>query len=158
NEVNRYYSRIANHLNNAGVKGDPNWEQSPGQLKMPPPATATIDLGQQISTRSESGMQVRLYSDYPFKYRASRPPLDEFESEALDQLRKDQNKPYYRFVEMDGRPVLRYATARVMEPTCVNCHNKHPERNENAPMWKEGDVRGVLEIIRPLDKDQELVD
>src|SRR5262249_22164803 len=25
-------------------------------------------------------------------------------------------------------------------------------------MWKEGDVRGVLEIIRPLDKDQELVD
>jgi hypothetical protein len=117
----------------------------------------TIDLGEQISTRSESGMQVRLYSDYPFKHRANRPPPDPFEHEALTHLRRNPNQPYYRFEDLDGRPVLRFATARVMEPACVRCHNKHPDRGTDWPVWKEGDVRGVLEIIRPLDRDQERI-
>jgi serine/threonine protein kinase len=157
NEVNRYYGRVAAHLQRAGVQGDSNWESMPGERTMPPPATLTIDLGQQISARSESGMQVRLYSDYPFKNRLSRPPPDEFEREALQQLRSDPKQPYYRFEELDGRPVLRYATARVMEPACVNCHNTHPDRNTSGPLWKTGDVRGVQEIIRPLDRDQERI-
>jgi serine/threonine protein kinase len=156
-EANRYYGRIAEHLNGAGVNGDIHWEENPGHLTMPAPATMTIDLGAQITARSESGMQVRLYSDYPFKYRLNRPPPDDFEREALTQLRRDPSTPFYRFEELDGKPVLRYATARVMETTCVNCHNKHPDRNPNWPVWKEGDVRGVLEIIRPLDRDQERI-
>ena len=102
-------------------------------------------------------MQVRLYSDFPFKARRSRPPLDDFEREALARLREDPKTPYYRFEEMDGRPVLRLATARVMEAGCVNCHNKHPDRTPDWPVWKQGDVRGVLEVIRPLDRDQERV-
>ena len=57
----------------------------------------TIDLGQQISSRSESGMQVRLYSDFPFKRRSTRPPPDDFEREALAQLRQNPTRPYYRF-------------------------------------------------------------
>jgi hypothetical protein len=39
-----------------------------------------------------------------------------------------------------------------MERSCVECHNAHdksPRKN-----WQIGDVRGVLEIIRPLDKDE----
>ncbi len=157
NELNRYYTRVATHLQGAGVNGAADWEATPGELTMPPPATMTIDLGQQITARSESGMQVRLYSDYPFKPRLNRPPPDDFEREALAQLRNDPTRPYYRFEDLDGRPVLRYATARVMEKGCVNCHNKHPDRTPNWPVWKEGDVRGVLEIIRPLDRDQERV-
>jgi|GEM_PF-6335362 len=156
-EMNRYYSRVAAHLHDAGVEGSYTWEKTPGELTMPPPATVTIDMGQQISARSESGIQIRLYSEYPFKHRISRPPPDEFEREALAQLRKDPTKPFYRFEEMDGRPVLRYATARVMEPTCVQCHNAHPDRTANWPVWKKGDVRGVLEVIRPLDRDQQRI-
>ncbi|CAN0202996.1 unnamed protein product, partial [Phaeothamnion confervicola] len=154
NELNRYYGRVAAHLKGAGVEGDPDWEQ-PGALTMPPPATMTIDLGQQISARSEFGVQVRLYSDYPFKRRLSRPPPDAFEQEALNQLRRDPTRPFYRFEDLDGRPVLRYATARVMETGCVDCHNTSDGRSDNWPIWKAGDVRGVLEIIRPLDQDQQ---
>jgi hypothetical protein len=36
---------------------------------------------------------------------------------------------------------------------CVDCHNNRedsPKRN-----WELGDVRGVLEIIRPLDREAE---
>jgi adenylate cyclase len=39
-----------------------------------------------------------------------------------------------------------------MERSCVECHNAHPQSPKKD--WREGDVRGVLEIIRPLDKDE----
>ena len=34
----------------------------------------------------------------------------------------------------------------------MECHNTHPASPKKD--WHEGDVRGVLEIIRPLDKDE----
>src|SRR5205807_7221824 len=65
---------------------------------LPLPATLTIDLGKTMSERSESGMQVRLYSDKPWKFReATRAPLDEFETDALDRLRADPGEPVYVF-------------------------------------------------------------
>ena len=38
-----------------------------------------------------------------------------------------------------------------MQKTCVDCHNTHPDSPKKD--WKVGDVRGVVEIIQPLDKD-----
>jgi adenylate cyclase len=38
-----------------------------------------------------------------------------------------------------------------MQASCIHCHNTHPDSTKRD--WKEGDVRGVLEIIRPLDRD-----
>src|SRR5439155_6039306 len=58
---------------------------------------------------------------------------------------------FYRFEEMQGRPSLRYARAQRMQQTCVQCHNGHPDSTKKD--WKEGEVVGVLEIIRPLDRD-----
>jgi serine/threonine protein kinase len=118
------------------------------------PAAFTIALAQQITERSPSGMQVRLYSDYPFKSRKGGGPKDDFEREALEQLRKKPDEAVVRFEEYEGRQVLRYATARQMrDATCVQCHNNHPLSPKHD--WQVGDVRGVLEIIRPLDRDIE---
>ena len=36
-----------------------------------------------------------------------------------------------------------------MQAGCVSCHNSHHDSPKTD--WKVGDVRGVLEIIRPLD-------
>ena len=36
-----------------------------------------------------------------------------------------------------------------MRPTCISCHNTHPQSPKTD--WQAGDVRGVLEIILPLD-------
>ena len=38
-----------------------------------------------------------------------------------------------------------------MKASCLECHNTH----EDSPKkdWKVGDVRGVLELVRPLDRD-----
>src|SRR5262245_2821101 len=120
---------------------------------LPLPATLTIDLGKRISERSESGMRVRLYSDHPWKFRTNGGPADDFEREALRRLRENPDEPVYSFEEYQGRPVLRYGVARKMRATCLGCHNF--DENSTKKDWKVGDVRGVVEIIRPLDRDVE---
>src|SRR5262249_22079670 len=109
------------------------------------------ELGQHISERSASGVQVRLYSDHPFRSRENGGPKDDFEQAALARLRDKPNEPYYRFEDFQGRPSLRYATAQQMKQTCVECHNGHNDSTKKD--WKVGEVVGVLEIIRPLDRD-----
>ncbi len=118
---------------------------------IPVPATFTIDLGEHLRQMQSTGMFARLYSDYPFKHRKGGGPKDDFEAAALRELRQNPETPFYRFESYEGRPSLRYAAARIMQPTCVDCHNTHPDSTKTD--WQEGEVRGVLEIIRPLDAD-----
>jgi hypothetical protein len=149
-EVNAVYSsEVADRVRGVPVSHD--YANRPGAI--PLPATMTIVLGQHISDRGQSGVQVRLFNDVPFRKRPNGTPQDEFEWQALRQLRADPGTPVYRFEEQDGRSVLRYATARRMQETCVKCHNTHTDSPKKD--WKEGDVPGVLEVIRPLDNDVE---
>jgi eukaryotic-like serine/threonine-protein kinase len=149
-EVNVVYSsEVADRVRNVPVTHD--YAGRPGAI--PLPATLTIELGRHISERGKTGVQVRLYSELPFRDRPNGTPQDDFERDALRQLRENPETPVYRFEEADGRPVLRYATARRMQETCVKCHNTHA--NSPKKDWKEGDVPGVLEVIRPLDGDVE---
>src|SRR5262249_35419034 len=74
---------------------------------------------------------------------------DVFGQEAWNALRQHPTQPFYRFEDVQGRRSLRYATADLMRPSCVNCHNTHPASLKTD--WQTGDVRGVLEVILPLD-------
>jgi serine/threonine protein kinase len=149
-EVNNLYSdAVVERAKDRGVEPVHDYAHRPGAI--PLPATFTIDLGKLLASRGEEGLQVRLYSDYPFLSRRDGGPKDEFERMALEELRKDPDRPVHRFEEIQGRRVLRYATARRMQESCVRCHNTHPDSTKHD--WKAGDVRGVLEIIRPLDRD-----
>jgi serine/threonine protein kinase len=148
-EVNDSYSDVVRRAQAGGLPVKHNYEENPAAI--PIPATFTIELGQQISERSDSGMQVRLYSDYPFRSRRNGGPRDDFEREAWRRLQMNPALPVYRFEDYKGRPALRYATARLMQQTCVDCHNSHPESPKTD--WRVGDVRGVVEIIRPLERD-----
>jgi serine/threonine protein kinase len=160
-EVNSFYSAaVVDQLRDVKeVHATHDWAGHPGAI--PLPATLTIELGQRISDKSKSrsesettpGVQVRLYSDFPFRGRADGGPKDAFEAKALIRLRAAPTKPYYQFEDVQGRPSLRYATARVMKESCVHCHNTHPDSDIRKRDWKVGDVRGVVEIIRPLDQD-----
>jgi PAS domain S-box-containing protein len=117
---------------------------------IPLPVTLAMELGEKIN-REHPGAHVRLVSDYPFPWRKdSRPPLDAFQQEALQALRNDPSQPFYRFEEVEGRSALRYAVADRMEAACLVCHND-PRTQSPKTDWKVGDVRGILEIVRPLD-------
>lgn len=117
---------------------------------IPIPATMSIDLSKRISARG-GGYLIRVYSDFPFPWRAEEGgPRDDFEREALKQLRANAKVPYARFEVYDGRTSLRYTSPMLMERSCVTCHNTHPASPKKD--WKVGDVRGVQEITMPLDR------
>jgi len=148
--VNNFYSAdVVERAKLKGVEATHNYTNRKGDI--PLPATLTIELGKLLSEQSESGVQVRLYSDYPFRSRTDGGPKDDFERDALNQLPHSPTEPFYRFEDFQGRPALRYATAQLMQQSCVQCHNSHADATKKD--WKEGDVAGVLEIIRPLDRD-----
>jgi hypothetical protein len=150
-EVNNSYSDVVQRAQAGKLTVAHDYASNPAAI--PIPATFTIELGQQISDRSETGVQVRLYSDYPFRSRRSGGPKDAFERRALRRLRENPAEPVYAYEDYKGQPVLRYATARRMQPSCVACHNTHPDSPKTD--WQVGDVRGVVEIIHPLNKDLE---
>jgi eukaryotic-like serine/threonine-protein kinase len=110
-------------------------------------------MGEELSRDSITGIQVRQFSDYPFPWRTDGGPHDDFEREALAHLRESHGQDtIHIFATLDGEPVVRYAQARIMQQSCVDCHNTHPSSTRRN--WKVGDVRGVLEIIRPLKNDE----
>ena len=130
-----------------GITVTNNYRAKAGAI--PIPATYLIELAHQISAKN-SGMSVRLYSDYPFRYRQNEGGArDEFERTALASLRAKPNQPYVRVETFKGRMALRYAQADIMKPSCVGCHNTRPDSPKRD--WRVGDVRGVLEIVQPLD-------
>lgn len=124
-----------------------NYNSKKGAI--PVPATFLIELGQRLSKKN-NGMSVRLYSEFPFPYRAKEGgPRDDFEREALRVLRQNSQEPFFRFEKFQGRESLRYAQADILQPSCVGCHNTQIDSPKRG--WKVGDVRGVLEITTPLD-------
>jgi serine/threonine protein kinase len=140
-----YSSSVVSRVDRTHVEVTHDWRDQPGAI--PLPATFLTELASNISGEG-GGTLVKHYSDEPFRFRGPA-HLDEFGREALASLRANPDQPVTRFEELDGRPVLRYAAARRMAASCVDCHNTHPESSKTD--WKVGDVRGVLEIVRPLD-------
>lgn len=97
-----------------------------------------------------NGAQSRLYSAFPFPLRSGEGGLnDEYAREAWAELSRDPVKPYIRFVETGQGLLLRYATADLMRPACIECHNSHPQSPRRD--WKTGDLRGILEVSLPLE-------
>lgn len=146
-EARTFYSdRVVGSLD--GVNGvvihhDP--VEQPNSI--PVPATFLIDLSRQLTTETEM-TNVRLYSDKPFPWREDGGPRDVFERNALERLKQSPEAPFIRFESIDGIRSVRYAVADVLGPSCVECHNSHPDSPQTG--WRVGDVRGVLEIITPL--------
>lgn len=167
-DINEYYSEsVIGPLDQEQVPVTHRYSETPNS--MPLPFTFMIDAGQRIS-ESESGMQVKIYSDYPWRENCG--PHDEFELRAIEALglgcrteaesregsdvrrstKEDvDGRSYHEFVALNGEPVLRYARAQIMKQSCIDCHNSDvasPKRD-----WVVGEVGGVLSITRPLKRD-----
>lgn len=169
-DINEYYSEsVVGRLDQDAVPVTHQYATTPNSV--PLPFTFMIDAGKRI-TEDESGMQVKVYSDYP--WRENGWVHSEFESRAIEALglgcrseisqKSDDvtskvieanidGRSYHEFGEADGEPVLHYARAQIMKQSCIQCHNNDamsPKRD-----WRVGDVAGVLSITRPLHRDIE---
>jgi serine/threonine protein kinase len=151
--ANDEYSRIVTRVEQAHYPVNKTVPPTPDTVPLSIPATFLHDVGEQLSRTSKTGVKVRQYSDAPFPWRTDGGPHDEFERAALLRLRQSKGQETaHEFTEIDGQRVVRYAQARVMRPSCVACHNTHPQSPRKD--WQVGDVRGVLVIVRPLEKDE----
>jgi PAS domain S-box-containing protein len=143
-----YTSEVVDAVRKHGIEVTHDYASIEGAI--PLPVTLTLLLGKRIGAHG-SGAQTRLYSPYPFPWRQEEGGLqDAFGQEAWSALQRHPDTPYYRFEELKGLRSLRYATADLMRPRCVDCHNLHPASPKTD--WQVGDVRGVLEVILPLDR------
>ncbi|MCJ8293100.1 MAG: response regulator [Colwellia sp.] len=121
---------------------------------IPLPATLSMALGKEIG-KFQSGAQTFLYSRYPFPWREQENKTifsQDFSQQAWDSLTKNPEQAFFRFEEVNGQMAIRYAIADVMREGCIDCHNNHAQTPKND--WQLGDVRGVMEVILPVDKAQ----
>jgi serine/threonine protein kinase len=148
-----YSENVVKHARDAGLEPTHDFRGKSGGI--PFPVAFTIELSEQFKKNADIATEIRVYSDYPFRFRG--PPgtdhLDEWEKEALEKLRAHPSDPVRSFTTYKKLASLRYATALKMTSECVACHNSHPESTKKD--WQEGDVRGVIEVIRPLAADLE---
>jgi signal transduction histidine kinase/DNA-binding response OmpR family regulator len=100
---------------------------------------------------------LRLFGEKPLPWRRNGSPQDRFEREALARLKESPKAPFYEFTTLGRQSVLRYAapsamrysTADILQPSCLACHNSHPEASFGSGATPDG--RGVLEVVIPLD-------
>ena len=107
----------------------------------------------------------RIYSDFPLDRNDDSRPESGFGREALDSLAgANTRKSYSKFLTTRKGEVLHAAYPVVMRESCLKCHNDrskydpklYDDLNKSPKLdWKEGEVRGVIEVIRPMDEDYE---
>ena len=143
-----YGTDVVNRVQNHGILVTSDYANHEGAI--PIPSTLGIEISQQI-TEPGSGVQARLYSDFPFPTRKDGGPHTDFETEALVRLQVEPDKsvPYIAYTNIDGRLSLEYGHAVIMEQACVACHNSAPDSPKKD--WKVGDVGGVQEVVLPID-------
>jgi len=130
-----------------------NFDHDSNDNTIPLPATMIHDLSKIVSDNGD-GMQLKLYSDYPFPNRASR-RLDSFGKDALNNFSDSSNGNTFSRTELlNDKEVVRVAIADYMvADACVKCHNTRADTPKND--WKLGDVRGVLEVVIPIQEQME---
>lgn len=147
-----YTSEIASRATKAGMALGFDFRQKDNTL--PLPATLVKALGESVA-KEYPGTELRLMSRFPFPHRAAEAKLDAFQAQALAVLEKDPKTPVHSDEAVNGRLSVRYAVADVMKDGCVACHNSHPQSPKKD--WKAGDVRGLIEVVVPVDQvDQSL--
>ncbi len=147
-----YTAEIASRAKKAGMQLGFDFRDKENTL--PLPATLVKALGESMA-KEYAGTDVRLMSRYPFPNRAGTVKLDEFQTNALAALEKDSKSPQHRVEEINGRLSVRYAVADVMKEGCVACHNSHPQSPKTD--WKVGDVRGIVEVVVPVDQVEQSI-
>lgn len=144
-----YTSEVVAQVSSSGIEVTHDYINR--ESAIPLPETFSMLLGERMGKGGKTA-RARLYSPFPFPWRKEAGGLtDEFEKDAWAALNLNPSEPYFAFTHYEGKESLRYATADLMREACINCHNSHPESPKTD--WRVGDVRGVLEVILPLNAE-----
>lgn len=150
----RFYAERVDGLNSKKARVRFAQDYAKDDSAMPLPATYAIDIADRIS-RKDPNVQARIFSHHPWPGREGGGPRDDFERRALEWLESNNGRPdqhfreYHEIDENGGERRLWYARPRLMEKSCLSCHND-PKGGSPKKDWQEGDVGGVIKIGRRL--------
>ena len=147
-----YTANVVGRATSHGVVFTHDYASRDGAL--PLPATLVHELNA-LEAASASGTgatqrRVRLFSPNPFPWRRDTGGLrDDFDRAAWAAVNARPEEPFWRLENVNGQATVRYAVAdRLVDQTCVNCHNSHPQTPRAD--WQLGDVRGVISLAMPI--------
>lgn len=143
--LRQYYTAnvVAKVMAHPGLRAGSDHLDHPDTI--PLPATMVLELGELLR---DSGINLKLYSPYPFPNRANR-VLDSFGEDAWAYFQRHPDQAYTRTERLGRATVVRVALAdKMIAQSCVDCHNSLPGSPRTD--WKLGDVRGVLEVDSSL--------
>jgi PAS domain S-box-containing protein len=121
------------------------YNEVPGGI--PIPATFSIEISELFGRfHSDASVGFAFVSDYPYPSRSGRAGLDPFQRRAIAAFREDPTRGSYEesTASLFGGARHRYATPVTMAPTCVACHNAHPDSPKRD--WIVGDIRGIQDV------------
>lgn len=131
-----------------GSEFKPHYEHKANADQIPLPATFIHDISKEFSNKGI--VTIKLYSPYPFPNRNNR-KMDSFGTKAWSALNKAPKSTFSDLETINGKEIVRVALADTMVAKgCVDCHNSHPDTPKVG--WSLNDVRGVLEVQVPIDK------
>lgn len=132
------------------VKPNEYWEDDATGHSIPLPAQMFRMGAELVSEDPEAGFTYSLKSLWPLN--PQHKPASEFEVTALEYLKDNPGKNYYKEEELGGK---KYFTAfypdRAVAEACWSCHNDHPNRGETYPTFEEGNVMGAVAVRVPLE-------
>ncbi|TCR69969.1 methyl-accepting chemotaxis protein [Bosea sp. BK604] len=139
-----YLETVVNKVTEHGtMKVSPNYRNEAASV----PFQASF-ISDYLGLISDGDTKAAFVSPYPFPYRAER-KLDGFQQAAWDALQAKPDEPFVRRETIGGKDFVRMAVGDRLKQSCLGCHND-PALSPKVG-WREGDVRGLLEISRSVD-------
>jgi hypothetical protein len=115
---------------------------------IPLPVQILNETSQMFSTQS-TGLRYQLISLWPINRKNG--PRDQTDKKTLETVMTKPERPVTRTVKIDGQSYFQAIYADIaLSPTCVTCHNSHPDSPRKD--YQAGDVMGGLVIEFPLGK------
>lgn len=143
-----YATMVAQKISELGGTLGSDYAQVHGRL--PLPATFVRETAERTN-RLDAGYRVTLISPWPIN--KAQGVTDDFHHTGFAYLTRHPDDQFIRSDSIDGRQVLRVLMAdRALSPSCVSCHNAHPESPRHD--FQLGDVMGGLEITIPTGQYQ----
>ncbi|RDJ25385.1 methyl-accepting chemotaxis protein [Bosea caraganae] len=139
-----YLETVVNKVAEHGtMKVSPGYRTEAGSV----PFQASF-ISDYLNLISDADTKAAFVSPYPFPYRADR-KLDGFQQAAWEALQAKPDEPFVRRETIGGKDFVRMAIGDRLKASCLSCHNDPAMAPKTG--WREGDVRGILEISRSVD-------
>lgn len=125
------------------INASEHWQE---RKALPLPAQM-FRMGAGMVAKTTDAFSYALLSKWPLNKESG--PRSEVEAEGLEAVAENPSKPFYRRETVGDVEYFTAVYADVaVSPSCVTCHNAHPDSPRQD--FKEGDVMGGVVIRIPL--------